>query len=55
MSPYNSQLVACGGVVVVAAAHNSTATGDVAADVGVATADAVVVVFGATTAVVVWV
>ena len=49
MSPHNSQLVACGGEVVVAVAHNVAATGDVMADVGVVTVDDVVAV------VVVWV
>ena len=43
MSPHNSQLVACGGEVVVAAA------GDAAASISI------VVVVGALTAVVVWV
>ena len=47
MSPDNSLTVACGDVVV--------AVGDVAAVVGVVAADDVVVVVGATTAVVVWV
>ena len=49
MSPHNSQLVACGGEVGVAAA------GDVVAAVGVAAADDVVVVVGAVAVVVVWV
>ena len=55
MSPHNSQLVACGSEVVVAAACNSTATGDVAIVVGVAAAENVLVVVGAVAAVVVWV
>ena len=55
MSPHNSQLVACGGEVVVAAACNAATAGDVAAAVGIAAADDVVVVVGAATAVAVWV
>ena len=55
MSPHNSQLVACGSEVVVAAAHNATTAGDVAAAVGVAAMDDVVVVVGAADAVAVWV
>ena len=55
MSPHNSQLVACGGEVVVAAVRNAVAMGDVVATVGVAAVDDVVVVVGATAAVVVWV
>ena len=43
MSPHNSQLVACGGAVVVGAVHSDT------------TANDVVVVVGAAAAVVVWV
>ena len=54
-SPYNSILVVCGGVVVVAATRNAATTGDVAVDVGVAAMDNVVVVVGAAAAVVVWV
>ena len=49
MSPHNSQLVACGGEVVVTTTHNAAAMGDVAAVVGI------VVVVGAWAAVVVWV
>ena len=41
--------------VVVAVVHNSTATSDVAAAIGVAAADDVVVVVGATVEVVLWV
>ena len=55
MSPHNSQLVACGGEVVVAAAHNATVTGDVAVAVGVVATDDVVVAVGAAAMVVVWV
>ena len=55
MIPHNSHLVACGGEVVVMAVRNAVAAGDIAAAVGVATVDDVVVVVGATTAVVVWV
>ena len=47
MSPHNSQLVACGGEVVVVTARNAAAVGDVVA------ADNVVVLIGATVAVVV--
>ena len=49
MSPHNSQLVACGGEVVVAAARNAAAAGDVAA------VDDVVVVVGVVAAIFVWV
>ena len=55
MSPQNSQLVACGGGVVVAAACNAATAGDVVAVVGVAATDDFVVVVGATATVVVWV
>ena len=55
MSPHNSQLVVCGGEVVVAAACNAAAVGDVVAIVGIADADDVVVMVRAMTAVVVWV
>ena len=55
MSPHNSQLVACGGEVVVAATRNATVAGDVAAAIGIATANDVVVVVGAAAAVAVWV
>ena len=55
MSPHNSQLVACGGEVVVAAAHNVGAVGDAAAAVGVAAMDAIMVVVGAAAVVAVWV
>ena len=55
MSPHNSQLVACGDVVVFAAAHNATTTGDVVVVVGVAATDDVVVVVGAAAVLVVWV
>ena len=55
MSPHNSQLVACGGEVVVATVHNVASMGDVVAIVGIATMNYVVVVVGATTVVVVWV
>ena len=55
MSPHNSQLVACGGEVVVAVARNAAAMGDVATVVGVVTMDDVVVVVGAVATVVVWV
>ena len=55
MSPHNSQLVACGGEVVVAAACNAAIAGDVVADVGIAAADDVVVVVGVAAAIVVWV
>ena len=47
MSPHNSQLVACGGDVVVVAMRNAAAVGSVEASVGVAAADDVVVVVGA--------
>ena len=53
MSPDNSLLVACGDAVVVAAACNAAAVGDVAAAIGVAAVDDVVVVVGAMAAVVV--
>ena len=49
MSPHNSQLVACGGEVVVATLD------DVVATVRVVAADDVVVVVGATAVVVFWV
>ena len=49
MNPHNSQLVACGGEVVVVVEHNAIAAGDVAS------ANDVVVVVGAVAAVVVWV
>ena len=55
MSPHNSQLVACGGEVVVADARNAAAAGDVVVVVGIAAADDVVFVVGAIAAVVVWV
>ena len=63
MSPHNSQLVACGGEVVVldarnavvATAHNATATDDVAAAIDVVAADGVVVVVGAAATIFVWV
>ena len=55
MSPHNSQLVACGGEAVVAAMPNAAATGDVAAAIGIAAADDVVVVVGDADTVVVWV
>ena len=51
----NSLTVACGDVVVAAATRSVAVAGDVAAAVGVADADDVVVVVGATTVVVVWV
>ena len=46
MSPHNSQLVACGGEVVVAVARNAVAIGDVVAATSIATASDVVVVVG---------
>ena len=49
MRPNNSQLVACGDVVVVAVLHNAAAVGDVAV------VDDVMVVVGAMAIVVVWV
>ena len=49
MSPHNSQLVACGGEVVVVATCNAIVVGDVVAT------NAVVVVVGAAAMVVVWV
>ena len=55
MSPNNSLTVACGYAVVVAAVRNAAAVSDVAATVGVATANDVVVMVGAAAAVVVWV
>ena len=55
MSPANSLLVACGDVVVVAAACNAADPGDVAPVVGVAAVDDVVVGVGVAAAVVVWV
>ena len=55
MSPHNSQLVSCGGEVVVLAVCNAAVAGDVAATVGVAATDDVVVVVGAAAAVDVWV
>ena len=55
MSPHNSRLVACGGVVVVVATHNAATAGDIAATVGVVATHAVVVVVGAMAVVVVWV
>ena len=55
MSPHNSQLVACGGVVVVTAMRNAAIVGDVVVAVGVAVADDVVVVVGDIAVVVVWV
>ena len=55
MSLDNSLLVAYGGEVLIAAACSATAVDDVAAAIGVATADGVVVVVGAAATVVVWV
>ena len=55
MSPHNSQLVTCGGEVVIAAVRNAAAVGDVAATIGIVAADDVVVAVGAVTMVVVWV
>ena len=55
MSPHKSQLVACGGEVVVADRRNATATGDVAAAIGIAVVDDVMVVVGVAVAVAVWV
>ena len=55
MSPHNSQLVACAGEVVVAAACNAATMGDVVAVVGVVATDDVVIVVGAMTAVAIWV
>ena len=55
MSPHNSQLVAFEGAVVVMAMRNATAVGDVAAAIGVATVDNVVVVVGDVATVAVWV
>ena len=55
MSPHNSQLVACGDVVVIAAVHNAAVASGVADIVGGVTVDDVVVVVGDATAVVVWV
>ena len=49
MSPHKSQLVACRGEVVVAAAHNATTAGDVAA------ANDVVFVVGDAATITVWV
>ena len=55
MSPHNSQLVACGGEVVVVAMHNATTASDVVATVGIVAADDVVVMVGDVATVVVWV
>ena len=44
MSPHNSQLVACGGEVVVAAMHNAATVGDVLAVVGIMATDDVLIV-----------
>ena len=55
MSPHKSQLVACGANVVVAAVCNASIASDVAADVGVAAVNDVVVVVGATAVVSIWV
>ena len=55
MSPHNSQLVACGGEVVVVAVCNAAAAGDVASAVGIAAANDVVVVVGVAATIVVWV
>ena len=55
MSLDTSLLVACGGEVVVTATCNATIVGDVAAAIGVAVADDVVVVVGVVATVVVWV
>ena len=49
MSPHNSQLVACGGEVMVAAMRNTVAVGVVVVAAGI------VVVVGAAAAVAVWV
>ena len=46
MSPHNSQLVACGDEVVVAAVYNVATIDDVAASGGVVAGDDVVVVVG---------
>ena len=51
MSPHNSLLVACGGVVVVVAVRNAAAAGDVVAAVGIGSADDFVVVVRAVAAV----
>ena len=51
MSPHNSQLVACGGVVVVAATCNAATASDVAVSIGVVAMDDVVVVVGVAAAV----
>ena len=55
MIPDKSMLVACGGEVLVVAAHNAVAAGDVAAVVGVVAVNDVVVVVGAVDAVAIWV
>ena len=55
MSTNNSLIVACGDVVVVVAARNATVASDVAAAVGVADADDVVVVVGVAATVSIWV
>ena len=54
-TPDNSLLIGCGDAVVVTAARNAAAVGDVAAAIGVVDADDVVVVVGAAAAVAVWV
>ena len=51
----NSLLVACGGEVVVAAMRNAATAGEIAAAIGVAAADDVVVVVGAIAVVSIWV
>ena len=55
MSPHKSQLVACGGEVVVAAMHNAATAGDVVVVIGIAAADDVVVMVGAMAVVAIWV
>ena len=55
MSLDKSLLVTCGDAVVVAAACNAAAVGDVAATVGIAATDDVVIVVGAVAVVAIWV
>ena len=55
MSPHKSQLVACGGAVVVAAARSVADANDVVDTIGVVAADDVVVVVGDAAADDVWV
>ena len=55
MSPHNSQLVACGGEAMVAAACNAATMDDVVVAIGIAIVVDVVIVVGVVAAVSIWV